>query len=206
MADNKLPADKRLPADNERPLKTRRLVIGISGASGAQLGIRLLDYLRSTDIETHLVISPSAQTTISQETDWKVSDVLELADRSYKHADIGAAIASGSFPVLGMVVVPCSIKTLSAIANCYTGDLISRAADVSLKEGRPLALVVRETPLHPGHIRLMELAARSGAVIFPPVPTFYARPQSAQEIIDQILGRILLRLGIENELYARWSN
>jgi 4-hydroxy-3-polyprenylbenzoate decarboxylase len=185
-------------------IKTRRLIVGISGASGAILGIRLLEVLRQTDVETHLVLSPAAQTTIVVETDWKVSQVLALADCSYEHSDIGAAIASGSFGVLGMVIVPCSIKTLSAVAHSYTADLLVRAADVTLKEGRPLVLVVRETPLHPGHLQLMSQAAGSGAVIFPPVPAYYARPHSVAELVDHTVGRILLRLGIENELYARW--
>ncbi len=184
--------------------KTRRLVVGISGASGVILGIRLLETLVETDVETHLVLSPAAQKTIVHETDLMASDVVALADFSYKYLDIGAAIASGSFPVMGMVVVPCSIKTLSAIANSYAADLLSRAADVTLKEGRPLILAVRETPLHPGHLRLMSLAASSGAVIFPPVPAFYSRPTSVEGMIDQIVGRILLRVGIENDLYTRW--
>jgi 4-hydroxy-3-polyprenylbenzoate decarboxylase len=184
--------------------KIRRLVIGISGASGVSMGIRMLEYLADSDVETHLVISPAAQTTILQETNWKVANILALADQSYKHSDISAAIASGAFQTQGMAVLPCSIKTLSSIANCYSSDLIARAADVTLKEGRPLVLVVREAPLHSGHLRLMSLAARSGAVIFPPVPAFYARPQTIDQIIDNIVGRVLLRLGIENELYARW--
>lgn len=147
-------------------VKTKhRLVVGISGASGAILGIRLLEILRPLDIETHLVISPAAETTIIEETDWKVKDVLALADVTYPFKEIGASIASGSYPTLGMVVIPCSVKTLSAIANSYTDDLISRAADVTLKEGRPLVLVIRETPLHRGHIRLMSLAAEAGAII-----------------------------------------
>jgi len=153
----------------------RRLVAGITGASGVILGIRLLELLRPLEIETHLVVSPAARVTITQETAWKVSDVLALADVTYNHQDIGAAIASGSFATMGMVVIPCSIKTLSAIANSYADDLIVRAADVTLKEGRPLVLVVRETPLHRGHLRLMDLAAQAGAVIFPPVPAYYAR-------------------------------
>lgn len=182
-----------------------RLVIGITGASGVVLGIRMLEFLQPMPIETHLILSPAARATISQETDWKVSDVLELADTSYNHADIGAAIASGSFPTLGMAVVPCSIKTLSAIANSYAEDLISRAADVTLKEGRPLLLVVREAPMHRGHIRLMSLAADAGAVIFPPVPAFYTRPQSLEEVVDNTVGRILARLGIENQGYQQWQ-
>jgi 4-hydroxy-3-polyprenylbenzoate decarboxylase len=151
------------------------------------------------------VISPAARITIAQETDWKVTDVLALADVSYNHQDIGAAIASGSFATLGMVVIPCSIKTLSAIANSYSEDLIARAADVTLKEGRPLVLVVRETPLHRGHIRLMGLAAEAGAVIFPPVPAYYSRPQSLDESVTHTAGRVLARLGIENEGYLKWE-
>jgi 4-hydroxy-3-polyprenylbenzoate decarboxylase len=186
--------------------KQRRLVVGISGASGVILGIRLLEALRQTDVESHLVVSPAAQTTIAQETSWNIRDVLALADASYRHTDIGAALASGAFSTLGMVVIPCSIKTLSAIANSYAADLLVRAADVTLKEGRPLVLVVREAPLHAGHLRLMTLAARAGALIFPPVPAFYGHPKSIEAAIDQIVGRILLRLGIENDLYARWPN
>lgn len=169
------------------------------------LGIRLLEILRTIGIETHLVLTPAARTTIAQETDWKVQQVLALADVTYRFSDIGAAIASGSFETRGMMVMPCSIKSLSAIANSYAADLLSRAADVTLKEGRPLLLAVRETPLHAGHLRLMSLAARSGAIIFPPVPAFYARPASLQEVIDQIVGRALARLGIENSLYERWK-
>jgi len=157
------------------------------------------------ETETHLVVSPAARLTISQETDWEIEDVLTLADISYDHADVGAAIASGSFPMAGMAIIPCSIKTLSAIANSYSADLIARAADVMLKEGRPLVLVLRESPLHVGHLRLMSMAAETGALIFPPVPAFYTRPASLDEIIDNIVGRVLLRLGIENELYVKWK-
>ncbi len=182
-----------------------RLVVGISGASGVILGIRLLEVLRSVEIETRLVVSPAARLIISQETDWEIEDVMALADVSYDHADVGAAIASGSFPMARMVIIPCSIKTLSAIANSYTADLIARAADVMLKEGRPLVLVLRESPLHRGHLRLMSMAAEAGALIFPPVPAFYTRPANLNEIIDNIVGRVLLRLGIENELYMNWK-
>jgi len=182
-----------------------RLVVGISGASGVILGIRLLEVLQSMEIETHLVVSPAARLIIPQETDWEIEDVMTLADISYDHADVGAAIASGSFPMAGMAIIPCSIKTLSAIANSYSADLIARAADVMLKEGRPLVLVLRESPLHRGHIRLMSMAAEAGALIFPPVPAFYNRPASLDEIIDNIVGRVLLRLGIENELYEKWE-
>jgi len=183
----------------------RRLVVGITGASGVILGIRLLEALRTLEIEAHLVVSPAARVTIAQETDWKVSEVLALAEVVYKHADLGAAIASGSFATLGMVVIPCSIKTLSAIANSYSGDLIARAADVTLKESRPLLLVLRETPLHRGHIRLMSLAAEAGAIIFPPVPAFYTRPQTIEDVVDNTVGRVLARLGIENDWYKEWT-
>ncbi len=182
-----------------------RLVVGISGASGVILGIRLLEVLQPMQIETHLVLSPAARLTISQETEWKVEDVLALASVTYRYADVGAALASGSFPTLGMVVIPCSIKTLSAVANSYSADLLSRAADVTLKEGRPLILVVREAPLHYGHLRLMALAARAGAVIFPPVPAFYEHPASLQDVIDNLVGRVLARLGIDNDLYTHWK-
>jgi flavin prenyltransferase len=181
-----------------------RLVVGITGASGVILGIRLLEVLKQTPVQTHLVLSPAARATISQETDWKISDVLALASVVHNHADIGAPVASGSFQTVGMVIIPCSIKTLSAVANSYAEDLIGRSADVTLKEGRPLVLVVRETPLHRGHIRLMNLAAEAGAVIFPPVPAFYAKPQSLDDVIDNTVGRVLARLGIENDLYREW--
>lgn len=186
-------------------MSVRRLVVGMSGASGAILGIRLLEALKLTPIETHLVVSPAARLTISQETDWKVGDVLALANAHYGPGDIAAPIASGSFATLGMVVVPCSIKTLSAVANAYAASLLARAADVTLKEGRPLVLVVREAPLHRGHLRLMELAAEAGAVIFPPVPAFYAHPRTLDEVVDNIVGRVLARLGVDNELYAEWE-
>jgi 4-hydroxy-3-polyprenylbenzoate decarboxylase len=183
----------------------RRLVVGMSGASGVILGIRTLEVLRTLGIETHLVLSPAARATIIQETDWKVSDVLALASKSYPHANISAVIASGSFPTMGMAVMPCSIKTLSAIANGYSANLLARAADVTLKEGRPLLLAVREAPLHAGHLHLMALAARSGAIIFPPVPAFYTRPKGIEDIVDNIVGRALARLGIENDLYTQWE-
>lgn len=184
---------------------SKRLVVGITGASGVIYGIRLLEVLRANDeVETHLVISPAAKATIAQETDWKVSAVEALADAVYDTRDIGAAIASGSFATVGMVIIPCSIKTLSAVAHSYSADLISRAADVTLKEGRPLVLVVRETPLHLGHLRLMARAAEIGAVIFPPVPAWYGRPKTLDDVINGTVGRVLLRLGFDNDLYTRW--
>ncbi|NLF74421.1 MAG: UbiX family flavin prenyltransferase [Chloroflexi bacterium] len=187
------------------PSHSNRLIVGISGASGAILGIRLLEALRQDDsIETHLILTDAAKITIAQETGWKISDVEALADEVHKAGNIGASIASGSFQTKGMVVVPCSIKSLSAIAHSYADDLLARAADVQLKEGRPLVLVVRESPLHLGHLRLMVQAAEIGAVILPPMPAFYSEPQSLDDMINGIVGRILLRLGIANDLYSEW--
>lgn len=187
----------------------QRLIVGISGASGAMYGIRLLQALREgrtadQPIETHLILSDAAKITIAQETDWTISDVQALANVVHRPANIGASIASGSFSTLGMVVVPCSIKTLSHIAHSNADDLITRAADVQLKEGRPLVLAVRETPLHLGHLRLMVQAAEIGAIILPPMPAFYSRPQTVDDIINGTVGRILLRLGIDNDLYFAW--
>lgn len=182
-----------------------RLVVGVSGASGAILGIRLLEALANTAIETHLVISPAAQTTITYETGWGIKKVLKLASAHYSYNDLGACIASGSFSTLGMIVIPCSIKTLSSIANSYNQDLLTRAADVNLKEGRPVILVIREAPLHQGHIQLMDQAIHSGAVIFPPVPAFYAQPKNLDEVVDNIVGRVLARIGIHNDLYQEWE-
>lgn len=184
---------------------TRRVIVGITGASGAILGIRALEMLRALEIETHLVLSPAARITITQETEYSVSDVLARANTTYNYQDIGAAIASGSYLTSGMVVIPCSIKTLSAIANSYADNLLTRAADVILKEGRPLVLVVRETPLHRGHLRLMQLASEAGAVIFPPVPAYYSKPKNLDESITQTVGRVIARLGIPNQGYPSWQ-
>jgi 4-hydroxy-3-polyprenylbenzoate decarboxylase len=182
-----------------------RLIIGISGASGVIYGIRLLEVLAQDDaIETHLILSPAAKATIVQETDWKVSDVEALADVVHTPGNIGASIASGSFETMGMIVAPCSIKSLSAIAHSYNADLITRAADVQLKEGRPVILLLRETPLHIGHIRLMLQAAENGAILMPPVPAFYGRPQTVDDIVNATAGRALARIGIKNELYFKW--
>ena len=186
----------------------RRLIVAMSGASGQIYGIRLLEVLSAArqgdSIETHLVLSEAAGITITQETSYTPRQVEAMADVVYRQRDIGAAIASGSFDTLGMVVAPCSNKTLSAIANCYSSDLTSRAADVQLKEGRRLLLLLRETPLHLGHIRLMAQAAEAGAIIMPPVPAFYSRPKTVDDIVNGTVGRMLARLGIENELYYRW--
>lgn len=184
----------------------KRVIVGISGASGAIYGIRTLEILRENpDVETHLVLSSASKATIAAETNWRVSDVKSLADEVYAETNVGAAIASGSFQTAGMLIAPCSVKTLSAVAHSYADNLIVRTADVQLKEGRPLILMVRETPLHIGQIRLMQLAAEHGAVIFPPVPAFYSRPQSLDEVIDSTVGRALFRLGIDNNQYYRWK-
>ena len=187
-------------------LSPRRVILAITGASGAILGIRTLELLRECGgIETHLVISAAARQTISLETGWSVADVKALADVCYDPRQISAHIASGSFVTEGMLVVPCSIKTLSGIANSYANDLIVRAADVCLKEGRKLILALREAPLHKGHLRLMQQAAEAGAVIFPAVPAFYAGHQTMDELVTDLAGRLLLRMGIENEAYSRWE-
>jgi 4-hydroxy-3-polyprenylbenzoate decarboxylase len=184
----------------------RRLIIAITGASGAVYGIRALQFLQADPaVETHLVISPAGRLTIVQETSWSVAEIRALADVTYPHDDVGAPIASGSYAVAGMLVAPCSVKTLSAVAHSLAGDLISRAADVQLKEGRPLLLLVRETPLHLGHLRLMVQAAEIGAILMPPVPAWYARPSSVDDIIDATVGRALQRLGFDNALYPRWT-
>jgi flavin prenyltransferase len=188
------------------PSSLRRLIVGISGASGVIYGIRLLQVLhQGGELETHLVLSAAAKAAIAQETDWQISDVEQLASVVHNPDDLGASIASGSFVTRGMVIVPCSIKTLSAVANSYSADLMSRAADVCLKESRPLVLGVRETPFHLGHLRLMTQAAEIGATILPPIPAFYGKPQTVDDLIDGTLGRILLRLGLDNELYTKWK-
>ncbi len=184
---------------------TNRLIIAISGASGAIYGIRTLEIVRGLGIETHLIISHAARSTIELETDLEIDDVRSLADIHYEVDDIGAQVASGSFPTMGMIVIPCSIKTLSAIASSYANNLIVRAADVTLKEGRPLLLAVRETPLHSGHLHIMTLAAQSGAIIFPPVPSLYGKPKILEDLIDDTVGRILSRMGIDNSEYTRWE-
>ena len=185
-----------------QPLK--RIIVAITGASGAILGIRTLELLKEAGIETHLIISRAAWQTITSETDWKVADVQALASACYEPRDVGARIASGSFMTEGMLVVPCSIKTLSGIANSYADDLVVRAADVCLKEGRKLLLAVRETPLHAGHLQLMQQAAQAGAVIFPPIPVFYGRAQTVDELVSNQAGRLLFRMGIENDHYHQW--
>jgi flavin prenyltransferase len=175
----------------------RRVVVGITGASGAVLGLRMLSLLREQpDVETHLVVSKAGAMTLHHECGVETRQLRELADVYHRPSEVGASIASGSFPVTAMVVAPCSIKTLSAIANSYTDDLISRAADVCLKEGRPLLLMVRETPLHLGHLRTMVAATEAGAIIAPPVPAFYTRPETLDEAVDYMARRALNRVGL----------
>ena len=182
-----------------------RIVIGISGASGVIYGVRLLELLAETDLETHLVMTASAEVTLAHETDRKAADVKALADRVHSPRDIAASIASGSFRRRGMIVAPCSIRSLAEIAWGATGNLLTRAADVTLKERRPLVLLVRETPLHVGHLRAMTAASENGAVVMPPVPAFYARPESLEEMIDHTLGRALDLLDIELGVVRRWT-
>ncbi len=182
-----------------------RLVVGITGASGSVYGIRLLEVLRgSTDVQTHLVISAAGKRTLVEETRYSVADVEGLAHHRYDVRDIGASIASGSFRTLGMVVAPCSIRTAAAIAACHSDTLVSRAADVTLKEGRPLILVVRETPLHLGHLRVLTALAEMGAVILPPMPAFYNRPKDLDDIVNHTVARVLDRLGLPQTLVAEW--
>jgi 4-hydroxy-3-polyprenylbenzoate decarboxylase len=183
----------------------KRLVVGISGASGVTYGVRLLQVLRDTDYETHLIISKSGELNIEIETDYDPADVKAMADYVYDHKNVAASLASGSFLTAGMVVVPCTIKTLSGIANSYNENLLVRAADVTLKEKRKLALVVRETPLHKGHLRLLTMAADMGAHILPPVPSFYHMPKTIEDIIDQTIGKVLDYMGIEHDLFNRWG-
>lgn len=182
-----------------------RLVVGISGASGVIYGVRMLQILRGLDVESHLVMSKSAHVTLAHETDMSVADVRALADVNYSNTDIGAAISSGSFKVEGMVVAPCSIKTLSEIATGVTSSLLSRAADVNLKERRRLVLMVRETPLHLGHLRSMTAVTEAGAIVYPPVPAFYARPATLEEMVDHSLGRVLDLFGFDAGTVRRWD-
>lgn len=183
----------------------KRIVVGISGASGAIYGVRALQLLRETDCEAHLVITKAARATIAEETEYRPRDVVAMADHSYSDGDLGAALSSGSFRTAGMIVAPCSVKTLSGIATCYDDTLLVRAADVTMKERRPLVLLVRETPLHAGHLRLMQQATESGAVIMPPVPAFYTHPASLDDMVTQTVARALDCLGIDTTELARWS-
>ena len=185
--------------------QAQRLIVGISGASGTVYGVRLLEMLRACEIETHLVMSKSAEMTLAYETDLKSKDIRALASVHYPVADIGAAISSGSFPTMGMIIAPCSIRTMSEIASGVTSSLLSRAADVVLKERRRLVLAVRETPLHVGHLRSMLTLAEIGAVVAPVVPAFYNRPKTVDDIINHTCGRLLDLFGIDTGTVKRWK-
>ncbi|MFQ5419188.1 MAG: UbiX family flavin prenyltransferase [Anaerolineae bacterium] len=186
----------------------KRLIVGISGASGVIYGIRLLEVLRGVEeIETHLVMSNAARRTTLLETDYTVKDVEHLADKLYSFNDIAAAISSGSYKTMGMIVIPCAMKTLSGIANSYTDNLLTRAADVVLKDRRQLVIVARETPLHLGHIQLMAQVTKLGAIIMPPMPAFYHRPQTLDDIINQTVNRVcdLFDIELGQDLFERWQ-
>jgi 4-hydroxy-3-polyprenylbenzoate decarboxylase len=183
-----------------------KLIIGITGVSGVIYGIRLLEVLtKYKDVETHLVISEAGEQNMRYETSWKVEEVKSLADFCYDVRALGATLSSGSFKTEGMIVAPCSVKTMSALANSYTDNLLVRAGDVTLKETRKLILLLRETPLHLGHLRSMAKLAEMGAIIMPPVPAFYHRPRTIEDIIDHTIGKILDILGVEHDLFPRWS-
>ncbi len=182
-----------------------RLIVGISGASGTVYGVRLLEVLKNSPVETHLVITGNTRRVIELETGFSVTGIEALADEVHDNKDLGAAIASGSFKTSGMVVAPCSMKSLSAIANSYNDTLLVRAADVVLKEGRKLVLVARETPLHLGHLRLMTRVVEMGAVMLPPMPSFYHRPETLDDIIDQTVGKVLDQFDIDHHMFRRWE-
>jgi len=182
-----------------------RLVVGISGASGVIFGIRALERLRDAGVETHLVMTQAAKVTLAHETDFKVAEVEALASVVHRPDDIGAAISSGSFPTLGMLVAPCSIRSLSEIASGVTSGLLARAADVALKERRRVVLMVRETPLHAGHLRSMLAVTEMGAIVAPPVPAFYSRPKAIDDLIDHTIGRALDLFGIDAGGVHRWQ-
>ena len=183
----------------------RRLIVGISGASGFVYGVRLLSILRKLEVQTHLIVSKSAQVTMAYETDMKLSDVIALADHHHRSDDLAACISSGSYRTLGMVVAPCSMKSLAEIATGASSTLLTRAADVVLKERKRLVLMVRETPLTLAHLRNMAAATEMGAIIAPPVPAFYARPDSLDEMIDHTLGRVLDMFDLDAGTVSRWS-
>lgn len=184
----------------------QRMIVGISGASGAIYGVRLLEILRDLPVETHLVMSRSAELTLAYETDLKVSHVQKLADVIHKVEDMGAAISSGSFKTSGMVIAPCSVRSLAEIASGVTSNLLTRAADVVLKERRRLVLMVRETPFHTGHLKNMLAVSEMGGIIAPPVPAFYARPKDLDAMVDHSLGRVLDLFGLESGRVGRWGD
>jgi 4-hydroxy-3-polyprenylbenzoate decarboxylase len=181
------------------------LIVGISGASGVAYGVRLLQLLRNAGVETHLVMSKTAEITFAYETDLKISDVVALADKHHAISDMAASISSGSFKTMGMIVAPCSMRSMSEIASGVTTTLLTRAADVTLKERRRLVLMVRETPLHAGHLRTMTALSEIGAIIAPPVPAFYAKPDSLEDMIDHTVGRVLDLFDIDVGIVRRWS-
>jgi 4-hydroxy-3-polyprenylbenzoate decarboxylase len=183
----------------------KRLIVGISGASGVAYGVRLLQLLRNAGVETHLVMSKTAEITFAYETDLKISDVVALADKHHVIGDMAASISSGSFKTMGMIVAPCSMRSMSEIASGVTTTLLTRAADVTLKERRRLVLMVRETPLHTGHLRTMTALSEIGAIIAPPVPAFYAKPDSLEDMIDHTVGRVLDLFDIDVGIVRRWS-
>ena len=183
----------------------RRIVVGMTGASGVVYGIRLLELLRRCGVETHLITSRAAQMTLAYETDYKLSDIEKLASVVHSNADVGATCSSGSFATEGMIIAPCSVKTMSEIATGVTANLISRAADVALKERRRVVLLLRETPLHLGHIRSMAAVTEAGGIVYPPVPAFYARPKSLEDMVDHTLGRVLDLFNIDVGTVNRWS-
>lgn len=183
----------------------RRLIVGISGASGIVYGVRMLQMLQATDIETHLVISKSAELTLGYEMDIKVKDLQALADEVHSAKNVAASISSGSFPTMGMVIAPCSVRSMSEIASGITSTLLTRAADVILKERRKLVLMVRETPLHTGHLRTMTSLSEMGAIIAPPLPAFYNKPESIDDIVDHSVGRVLDLFDIDAGVVKRWG-
>ncbi|MDP5306163.1 UbiX family flavin prenyltransferase [Paracoccus spongiarum] len=189
------------PVPQDRP----RIVVGISGASGAVYGKRMLEILREMEVETHLVISNAARITIASETDFTPADLERIATVTHSNKDIGASCASGSFRTVGMIVAPCSVKTLSEIATGMTSSLLARAADVTLKERRRLVLMLRETPLHLGHIRSMAAVTEMGGIVYPPVPAFYARPATIQDMVDHSVGRVLDLFDLNSGLSHRWQ-
>jgi len=190
---------------DKKEIMPKQIIIGITGASGVIYGVRILSLLKKTEYETHLIISEAGKVNIEIETKYKAVEVATMATHTYDNKDMTASLASGSFLTYGMVVAPCTIKTLSGIANSYTENLLVRAADVTLKEKRKLVLIVRETPLHKGHLRLMTMAAEMGAHILPPVPSFYHQPKTIDDIIDQTIGKVFDYLGIEHDLFKRWG-
>jgi len=185
--------------------KKRRIIVGITGATGVIYGIEILKELAKTDLESHLIISESGKKNIELETDYALKDIESLAHTVYSNDNLGAPTASGSFLTRGMIVAPCTIKTLSGIANSYSDNLLVRSADVTLKEKRKLVLVVRETPLHKGHLNLMGMAADMGAHILPPIPSFYNHPKTIEDIIRQTIGRVFDYFEIEHNLFNRWG-